>query len=332
MAGPSRPTLYLLHGDDELAASEEVARLRDKLGDPSTVALNMHEFNAEALDFGELAQACTAAPFLARRRLVVVRPASTLVADSDRQSRFEELLAQLPPTTALVLIEPRSLTERTRPGRPPPKPSPLLRWAAEHPDSTYVREFTAPHGEAFIRWLRQRCCSLGGDIDPQAAFLLAEMVGDDPRLADLELAKLLDYVDRQRPIDTQDVERLTPFAGQSDVFAMVDALGMRDGTTALKHLHRLLDDDSPMYALAMIIRQFRLLLLVRETIDTGRDPRQALHVHPFVAGKLAAQARRFTLTQLEDVLRRLLEIDLAIKTSQTDEKVALDAFVAALAG
>jgi DNA polymerase III subunit delta len=320
MAENNPPTLYLLHGDDELAASEFVTRLRAKVGDPSAVVLNMHEFNADGLDLGALAQACRAAPFLARRRLVVVRPASALVADAGRQARLEALLGQLPPTTALVLIEPRPLA----------KTSPLLRWAGDHADSTLVREFAVPHGEAFVRWVRQRCLQLGGDIDPQAAFLLAELVGDDPRLADQELTKLLDYVDRLRPIGSEDVERLTPFGGQSNVFAMVDALGMQDGPTALNHLHRLLEDEPPQYALAMIARQFRLLLLAREAIETGQDPRQALRVHPFVAGKIAAQARRFTLPQLEDVLRGLLAMDTSIKTGQTDEKVALDAFIAGL--
>ncbi len=314
------PTLYLLHGDDELAVAEYVARLRDKLGDPSAVALNLHEFAADGLDLAALAQACGAAPFLARRRLVIVRPAAALVADAGRQARIEALLGQLPLTTALVLIEPRPL----------PKSSPLLRWAADHAGTTLVREFAVPHGEAFVRWVRQRSRQLGGDIDPQAAFLLAEMVGDDPRLADQEITKLLDYVDRQRAIGTEDVERLTPFGGQSDVFAMVDALGMQDGPAALNHLHRLLEEEAPQYALAMIVRQFRLLVLAREALDTGQDPRQTLRVHPFVAGKLAAQARRFGLAQLEDILRRLLAMDVAIKSGQTDEKVALDAFIAGL--
>ncbi len=330
MAESPPPTLYLLHGDDEFAAAEFVTRLRDMLGDPSSAALNLHEFSAEGLDFGALAHACSAAPFLARRRLVVVRPASALVADEARRARLEALLADLPTTTALVLIEPRSLTEKPHRHGAKPKRSPLLDWADDHPDSTLVREFSAPQGEAFVRWVRQRCRQLGGEIDPQAAFLLAELVGDEPRLADLELGKLLDFVDRQRPVAVEDVERLTPFGGQSDVFAMVDALGMRDAATALARLHRLLEDESPVYAQVMIVRQFRLLLLAREALDSGLDPRQSLRVHPFVAGKIAAQARHFTLIQLEDIMRRLLAMDLSIKSSQTDDKVALDAFIAGL--
>jgi len=51
-----------------------------------------------------------------------------------------------------------------------------------------------------------------------------------------------------------------------------------------------------------------------------------------VAGKIAAQARHFTLIQLEDIMRRLLAMDMSVKSSQTDDKVALDAFIAGLMG
>ena len=42
----SKPTVYLLYGDDELAMADFVARLREKLGDPSTADLNTVRFAA----------------------------------------------------------------------------------------------------------------------------------------------------------------------------------------------------------------------------------------------------------------------------------------------
>jgi DNA polymerase-3 subunit delta len=315
------PTVYLLHGDDDLAVSEFIARLKDKLGDPSTVCLNTQVFSADGLDMAALAEACAAMPFLARRRLIVLQRASAaMTGDPARRERFLALLDGLPPSTALVLVEPQELSQK----------SPLMKWAESHADQSFVKAMNAPHGPAFVEWLQQRAHQLEGKIDPQAAFLLAELVGDDPRRAEQELAKLLDYVDRARPVETQDVERLTPFGGQSDVFAMVDALGARDGQMALGHLHRLLEDEPALYALAMIIRQFRLLLLAREALDTGRDPRQALRLHPYVASKLSTQARHFTLQQLERIYHQLLEMDLAIKTGKTEDVVALDSLLADL--
>ena len=315
------PTIYLLFGDDELAIGEFVSRLREKLGDASSIALNTQVFEGPSLDPAGLAQACQAIPFLARRRLVVVhRAGACLAGGGPRQERFLGILESVPASTALVLVE----TSDSKAA------SALQSWADAHPGVTFVRTFSSPKGEAFVRWLVDRSKSLGGQIEPQAAHLLAEFIADDPLVGDQELTKLLDYVARSRPIREEDVQRLTPNHAQSDVFAMVDALGAGDGRRALALLHRLLEDEPPRYAFSMITRQFRLLLQAREALDGGRDPATALSLHPYVASKLASQARQFTLPQLETMYHRLLETDLAIKTGLSEEGVALDSLVAAL--
>jgi len=178
----------------------------------------------------------------------------------------------------------------------------------------------------------QRCEAKGGSIEAGAAQLLAELADDDAERADQELAKLLDYVDYARPIRAEDVERLTPFHSQADIFDTVDALGRRDARTALARLQRLLENQDPHYAFVMIIRQFRLLLRAREALDAGQNPAQILGIHPFVAGKVTEQARNFTLVDLERIYHRLMEIDLADKTGQLQLDSALIGLVAAVAG
>jgi DNA polymerase-3 subunit delta len=321
------PRVYLLTGDDELAISEFIAHLRDRLGDPTIADMNTQAFAGEGLDLGTLHEACAAMPFLARRRLIILqRPSAYYRSDSRRFEQFASLLESIPLSTALVLVEPGE--GRRRRGH---DESRVEAWVRSHPELAFRRDCIIPHGEDFLRWIRQRCQSLGGEIEPEAARRLAELVADDPRLADQELTKLLDYVDRQRPVQAEDVQRLTPFTGQTDVFAMVDALGTGDARQAQAHLHRLLEHESPRYAFAMIARQFRLLLLAREALDQGKDPAEALAVHAFVARKIAAQAQGFTMPDLEGVYHRLLETDLAIKTSQVEDTVALHTLVAGLA-
>jgi DNA polymerase III delta subunit len=82
----------------------------------------------------------------------------------------------------------------------------------------------------------------------------------------------------------------------------------------------------------MMTRQFRLLLRAREAIDMGLNPQQTLGVHPFVAGKVTEQARNFSLSDLERIHHRLMEIDLADKTSQIQLDAALVGLIAAVAG
>ena len=131
-----------------------------------------------------------------------------------------------------------------------------------------------------------------------------------------------------------DAELIVPYAQAAVVFDLVDALGRRDGQTAARTLHRLLDaGEHPMGLLAMIVRQFRLLIQVKELKAEGANPQtisKTLGIHPFPARKLHNQATYFTGEQLEVVYRHLLDSDVAIKSGELTPEVALDLLVAGL--
>ncbi len=82
----------------------------------------------------------------------------------------------------------------------------------------------------------------------------------------------------------------------------------------------------------MVVRQFRLLLLAREVLEKRGNVQAELKVHSFVAQKLAAQARHFSLESLEAIYHQLLKIDEDAKTSQVALDLALDIFVMELTG
>jgi len=318
---PEKPVVYLLHGDDNLAISEFITKLREMLGDPTSAQMNLQRFHGEALDFGQFQEASTTLPFLSPRRVVILDNVQAVMRKSKQAQALLELLPSLPQSTALVLVHGKKLD---------PKKSPLLKWALKHPQHAFVRCYEIPRGADFVRRLTKRCNAKQGAIEPQAAHLLSELVAGDALLADRELEKLLDYVNRERPINVSDVEQLTPFHGQSNVFAMVDAVGQRKGQHAFTHLHRLLEDHPPRYAFSMITRQFRLLLQAREALDSNTNPRKVLKAPGFVADKLSAQARNFTLPDLELIHHKLLEIDLASKSGGAALEVALDILLATL--
>ena len=164
---------------------------------------------------------------------------------------------------------------------------------------------------------------------------LAEMVGVDTRQAGMEIAKLLAYVNWDRPVRGSDVDAVCIFTSQQSVFDFVDALSQGNGKVAQKLLHRLLENEDPFSLWGMVVRQFRLLIQAREILD-GRgnkdDVARALGVHPFVAEKTTGQAGRFSMESLENIYHRLLNIDEQVKTSQVTLDLALDTLIVELAG
>jgi DNA polymerase-3 subunit delta len=326
------PRYYVLHGEDELTCKETLKDLQSRLGPPELAALNTTVFDDANVTLGEIQNACDTIPFMAERRMVIVRGLlSRLMAakkgdpEGWKKRYLEQLgayLPLLPESTRLVFVDPNQLPNR----------HPILRQARED-EFGYERAFAPP--KDLVQWVRQRAREKGGDLTTQGAVALVQSVGADQRLLDQELDKLLAYVNFERPANGQDVTLLVPYAQEAVIFDAVDALGQRDGVKAAKLIHNLLDHgNDPRYLFAMIVRQFRLLIQVKELTLEGMDPptiSKRIKLHPYPTGKLYAQARNFSMDQLERVHQRLLEIDLQVKTSRIDQVVALDLLIAGLA-
>ena len=323
------PVIYLLHGEDEFGIAQFVSELKSKLGDSSLVEMNFTELDGRALAQDDLVTSTNAMPFLAKRRLVVLSHPLAYAKSFHDHQKFLEFLDRIPLTTALVLVVDHALTTERDLRRE--KYHWLESWARQRGDRVFLRLFNIPMGASMARWIQSRAKELGGQFDYQAASLLASLVGEDTRLADQEIQKLLVYVNDQRPVGYDDVEHLTSYELEGDIFALVDALGQRNGKTASMMFHRLLESDDPLRIFGMIVRQFRLLLLAREVLDAGgtdRDIAGRLGIHPYVAQKVTDQSRGFALSALECTYRTLLEIDQAIKTSQMESTLAMDVFIA----
>jgi DNA polymerase-3 subunit delta len=274
-----------------------------------------------------------ALPFLAERRLVVLNHAQVRLNGSGAQSRYESFMNRLPETTALVLAIP-DVKDRGK-WKSVGANHWLRKWVQKVGGRAHLQECELPPAREMPAWIRSRAKELGGQFHPAAAIALAGHVVNDTRLASLEIEKLLTYVDFQRPVEAEDVEMLTTASAQTNVFDMVDAMAQGQKEQALRALHGLMEDQEPVALFGMIIRQFRLLLMAREILaqgGTASNLTTELNLHSFVADKLYRQAQRFNLRELEEIYHRLLEVDEDMKTSRSRPDVALDVFIAGLAG
>ncbi len=327
-ANNSAPTFYILHGDDEFSRRAAVQAMRDQMGDPSMADLNTTVLDGKTATAADVLSAARAMPFLSDKRLVIVEGIITWLsrknAGKSGKAELDQLgegLAHLPESARLVFVEPGQISDRNA----------ILKLAREIPGG-YHKEFkplTKP-----VQWIKKRAQEeYGVEIEHPAAVALANVIDDDLRAADSELAKLSTYVNAERAITEADVALMTAYVAEANIFEMVDAMGRRDGATASQLLHQLLKDDDPLRIFGMIVRQFRLLILAREFLSTGGTPKQAgkaLGVHPFVGEKAAGQARAFSQEALETIYRFLLDTDISIKTGKIDADLALDLLFAGI--
>jgi len=333
----SAPTMVLLNGDDEFAIAQYLAKTQAGLGDASLVEMNLAKFDGRTYNLDDLLSVAGAMPFLARRRLVILEHPTARISSKEEQERFIAQLNKIPESTLLILVEYKILTDRK--AREKNKLHWLEEWAFSLGERVWIKRFELPKGGAMPGWIQAKAKDYGGQFTRGAASELAGLVGDEPRLADQEIQKLLTYVNYRRPVELEDVHHLTADMREGDIFTLVDAIGNRNVKAAMAMLERLLEEDEPIAIFAMIVRQFRLLLQAREILDRGGSAvdmaREVIDsngkkVHPYVARKVIEQAPRFSLPVLEEIYRRLLDIDEGMKTSQVPGNLALETLVVGL--
>ncbi len=323
------PTVYIFHGDDEASMRAEIAGMQSKLGDPTTAEMNTSRFES-ALTLDVLRNTAQAAPFLSQRRLVVISGAAKAFSAAGPRAEFLKFLEELPSSTALVLIERPALDHKDKKEARPW----LQKWAQAAGPRVLLRKFETLQDAQMASWLQQRARELHGELRPQAAAALAQLVGGDKDAGDQEIEKLLAYVAYKRPIEAADVATVSlPSGEQGDFFALIDALSAGNGGQALDLLQDLLKERDLIALFFSLVGHFRLLLQSRELVEAGKkdkDIAAQLGIHPYRAEKLAAQARRFSLGALEGIYKQLLILDEQIKTGDLEADLGLETFVASL--
>jgi DNA polymerase-3 subunit delta len=162
---------------------------------------------------------------------------------------------------------------------------------------------------------------------------LASLVGRDLRLLDQEIDKLLLYVDG-REVTVEDVRALVSLAREAEIFDLVDCVGRRETDWAMRVLHRMLEEGAePLYLLAMLARQVRILIQVSELAEQRLPPPEIarrIKQHPFVVRKGLSQAQNFRPDQLIAAHQCLVDTDWKIKTGELEAVLALDMLVVSL--
>jgi DNA polymerase-3 subunit delta len=315
---------YIFHGEDDLTKIDRLQSLFSRYGDKAMLDLNTTRFSGH-VSINALRQAAETVPFLSPIRIVIASDLFSTNPGKDYIKDLQAFLSNLPETTRLIFLESQTLRKN--------HPVIIL---AEQSDQGRVLHFPLPEGGQLIRWIQEQVEKYGGEISPKAAHLLASLVGTDLRILENELQKLATYKEFSSPktIEAEDIALLSPYVAEASIFDLVDALGNRNERSAAALYQQKLDEGAdPFYLFSMFVRQFRLLIQVKELAIEDYAPHaisQEIGIHDFVAGKLNKQARGFSMEELEQIYEYLLEIDVAVKNGEAEIRTVLDLLIAQL--
>jgi len=315
--------IIYLHGSDTYRARQRLIFYRQGFKKKYDAAgLNVATLDGEKLNLEEFRKSVGQSGFLSKKRFVVIE---NLISRNKQKKIQAEIIEYLDKEwsddNVLIFLESDESGKKKKGAK-----TPLQKRLAKEK----VEEFVLLSGEKLNQWTRQEVEKRGGRISSAATLELASLVGSDLWNMVSEIEKLVSYKDKKE-ISADDVKLLVKAKFDENIFHLTDALATKDVKLSFKLLYdQLASGAHELYILTMLIRQFRILLMVKEIID--KEPNyytvaSRLRLHPFVAQKAIRGARKFSLAELKDIYLQLLEIDMKIKSTNEDPRLLFDLLI-----
>jgi DNA polymerase-3 subunit delta len=327
--------IYILQGDDELSIQEYLRTLVERIDSGAFAGMNSARLDGRSAQRGELTNLINILPMGAEKRLVILDHALEALKSKADQEWLTEIVKSMPGSTLFVMVIPDS--QKYRGGEMVWQAAGKGHWVRKAlKDSGKTVEWVEkplPSLREMPEWIVKEALKQGGNIDRNAAVEMANLLGNDLFQARQEISKALSYGGKESVITRDVVRLLCSQSREEDIFDMVDAVGQRDARKALGLLQPLTQDQPIQYIFSMLVRQIRLLIMVRELMDSGGNEKEIITecgVAPFMAKKLMEQSRRFRMSELESIYQRLDGMDEASKTGEGTLDVEMEMLITEL--
>ena len=315
--------VYYVHGDDDYLKEDAVRQLIAAGVDPATRDFNLEIRRGGEVDAGTLGSLLDTPPLMAVRRMVIVRDVGALKKDA--RGALDRYLVRPSSDTVLVLV---TLGAGSKPDRG-------FEAVALSVGFDPLTEDRVP------KWIEHHATTvLGTTISPSAISLLHETVGNDLPALVSELDKLASYASGAQ-IDERAVTAVVGARQGETMGGLLDAILDRDARRALGLLEPVLSQQktSAVTIVMALATQTMAVAWARALRDRG-TPMSQMYNELFGLLKESGGAftgrswgdavkawtrgvERWTTSELERALDRLLEADAALKESRlsSDEQM-----------
>lgn len=310
--------VYLLTGDENyliLQAKELLVHAMVAEGDEMNYAV----FEDSKIDLQQLRELAMTYPLFATKRVLVLDRTGIFKSGKDA---FVEILQALPETTCVIICEPEV-----------DKRSKAYKWIKKN---GYMGEFLKKDQteKVLMRWVAALLGKEKKKIRESDVRFFLERVGDDMFQIKNETDKLISYVGEREEIRREDIEQITSGEVQNKIFELVAAIAEGKKRQALAYYDDLiLLKEPPMRILFLIVRQYRILLLIsnmRSLRKPDKDIAQAAGIPAFAIRKNAAQLGGYTVPILEHCIASCIQVEEEIKTGRISDQIGLETLIVGL--
>ncbi len=307
----SAKAVFLLAGDEQYLKEEWLLRTRRSLFNDDSQGVDFNIFRAPEMDLSEVVSIARTQPFLAKKRLIIIKSVDSLNSSLQRQQLLN-YIATPSPYTVLVLeadIKEKALSS-----------------------DKFVSEIAAVSEKVFFKklydnelgaWINKNFLLRKKRIAPAASMLLKELKGNDLGALSLEIEKLDIYTDQRPMVTLEDVRALVGNDITGNIYDMLDALSRNDKTSALT-LGLTVQKKDLGSAIGLLCWNLRRLLKIREALKLGWQAKKIeaqLDLKKFQFERFMQQAKRLKTSWLKNALLEMAKLDFKLKSSSLDDSL-----------
>ena len=309
--------LYLLYGEEAYLRRQYRDNLRKALV-PEEDTMNCSVYSGKDINVNEVVDLAGTMPFFADRRVIIVENSGWFKSGNDQIAMLVKTLSD---TTCMIFVE-EEVDKRSK----------LFKAVTAN---GYAANCEMQDEAMLKKWIMGLLKKENKSITPDGLNPLLDRTGTNMENIRREVEKLVCYKYYEEGITAADVEELCIVQIQNQIFDMVEAVAQKKQKQALNLYYNLLAlKEAPMKILALIARQFHMLLQVKEMKSKGyqeSDIARQTGLNPyFLKKKYIPQAAQFKQPQLEAALRTCVEAEENVKTGRMPDVLSVELIIVSL--
>lgn len=304
---------YLLYGDETYLQKMYKDRLLKAVADPEDT-MNVSRFEGKGINPKEIIDLAETLPFFAERRVVLIENSGFFKTACEELASY---IPELPETTILIFVE----EEVDKRGK--------MFKAVKALGGT--AEFRTQTDEVLAKWIVQNLRRENRKITGNVLQLFMSRCGTSMENIEKELEKVICYTYGKEVVEAEDIEAVCCGQTTNQIFQMVDAIARKEQKLALDLYYDLVAlKEPPMRILFLIVRQFQILMQVKDLAKKGYDHKtiaKKAGVPEFAVRKNLAQARSFTMKQIIDAVKLGVKAEEDVKTGRMNDQMAVELLI-----
>ena len=306
--------LYLCYGQEDYMKKQYVDNIKKQIIAPAYEIMNLEVYDGKSITTDQIIDFAETMPFMSDRRLMIVKDSGLFRSGKkDESAKLASYIDRLPSSVCLIFME-TEVDKR------------LSLYKKTNKDHVAI-EFKVPTDKELILWTKKELDKHKVKMGNQLVEYFISVVPLGMESIINEVKKLQSYnIDGE--ITKEQIDSVCTQSLDIRIFELVKMLGNKDTRGVLNIYSNLLEmRESPIGILAMMARQFRMILKVKYMRQKGHGSQSIVSrtgYRAFMVTECVRQSTNFTFAQLEEAIRECLEADENIKTGMMKPELAVE--------